>query len=71
MPLPLALRRSLQRAYAKDFGRELNDDDADALGGALIRVLAPVFVNRATIHRSEVDGLANKRDAGGNDVPPV
>ncbi len=65
MPLPLRLRRSLQQAYAADFGREISEDEAEALGIGLLNVLGPVFLTPAVVHRSgppAIDDSNHKRE---------
>ena len=66
MQLTVGLRTALQRAYRIDFGRELGDEDAQALGSALLDLIGNALVRRATIHRSlkePVDESVHKRDA--------
>jgi hypothetical protein len=56
---------SLQAAHRADFGRELDDAEAEALGHALLNVLGPLLLARAAVHRSSgasVDESVNKRE---------
>ncbi len=57
MQLPVHLRAGLQRAYEADFGRILNERDAEALGTALLDLLGNALARKATIHRSAASGV--------------
>lgn len=59
MRLPWDLRRSFAEAYAKAYGQDLLDADADRLGGLLLDTVGLIanMLGEADVHRSGGPGI--------------